>query len=183
MSEQLVSFELETDLLMALESLSNSLIKVKSGLNSYLKWSLIFGHAALQSAMCLSLITSATFLVRNRSSYKNISGDLDNVEWLYKKLQNPKFLPYIGSKNIPTLSGELSQIKRLQEVRNTFTHQKPDLYFFTFEELYELIVLTVKLSRFLISKSERMVLGVNVNTATLENQLELIESQLSQLGD
>jgi hypothetical protein len=175
-----VRFELETDLLMALESLYDSLIKVKSGRNSYLKWSLIFGHTALQSAMCLSLITSATFLVRKRSSYGDSSGDLDNVEFLYKKLQKSDLLPYVGSKNIPEVSGELSQIQRLQKIRNTFIHQQPDLYVFTFEELYELIVLTVKLSRFLISKSERMALGVNVNKATLEDQLELIESQLTR---
>ncbi len=103
MSEQSVGFELETDLLMALESLSESLIKVKNGCVKYLKWSLIFAHTALQSAMCLSLINSATFLVRKKSSYGKISGDLDNVEWLYKKLQKPDFLPYVGSKNIPTV--------------------------------------------------------------------------------
>lgn len=180
MSEQLVSFELETDLLMALESLSESLIKVKNERVNYLKWSLIFAHTALQSAMCLSLITSATFLVRKKSSYGDSSGDLDNVEWLYKKLQKPDFLPYVGSKKIPTVDGELSEIQRLQTIRNTFIHQQPDLYVFTFEELYELIVLAVKLSRFLISESDRMALGVNVNKWVLENQLELIESQLTR---
>ena len=78
------------------------------------------------------------------------------------------------SKNIPIVDGELSEIQRLQTIRNTFIHQQPDLYVFTFEELYELIVLAVKLSRFLISESDRMALGVNVNKAVLENQLELM---------
>ena len=180
MNEKLINFELEADLLMALEGLSDSLIKVESGRSSYLKWALIFGHTAMQSAMCLSLITSATFLVRKKSSYGDSSGYLDNVEWLYRKLQVVEYLPYMGSKVIPEVSGETDHIQRLQKVRNTFIHQQPDLYVFTFEELYELILLTVKLSRFLISKSERMALGVSVSKATLENQLEVIENQLTK---
>jgi len=180
LSKQLVNFELETDLLMALENLLDSLIKVKDGRINYLKWSLIFAHTALQSAMCLSLITTATFLVRNKSSYGDSSGNLDNVEWLYQKLQKPDFRPYIGSKAIPTVTGELSKIQRLQVIRNTFIHQQPDLYIFTFEELYELIVLAVKLSRFLISESDRMALGAYVNKTVLEDQLELIEIQLTR---
>ena len=179
LSKQLVSFELETDLLMALESLSDSLIKVKGGRNSYLKWSLIFAHTALQSAMCLSLITCSSLLVRKRDSYKNDSGDLDNIEWLYLKLQKPEFLTFAGSEIIPEVEGQLSKVKRLQVIRNTFIHQQPDLYTFTFEELAELIKLSVELVRFLISKSERMALGGNVKQADLETLINIIESQLT----
>lgn len=179
MIEQQVNFELDSDLLMALENLSASLIKAENVRNSYLKWSLIFGHTALQSAMCLSLRTSASFLVRKRESYQQDFGDLDNVEWLYQKLQNPDFLPYMESEVIPKVEGELNQIKRLQVFRNTFMHQQLDMYCFTFEELHELIVLTVKLTRFLVSKSERMALGVNINKVALEKQLDIVESQLT----
>jgi hypothetical protein len=175
LSEKIVSFELETDLFMALESLSDSLQKFKNGREGYLKWSIIFGHTALQSAMCLSLITAGSFLVRKRDSYDQDSGDLDNVEWLYQKLQKPEFLPFIGSKTIPEVGGELNQVKRLQIVRNTFIHQRSDLYLFTSEELRELIELTIKLTRFLVSKSERMVLGI-INKEALEAQLELVEN-------
>lgn len=174
-----MSFELESDLLMALESLSDSLIKVNNGRNSYLKWSLIFGHTVLQSSMCLSLITCSTLLVRKRESYKNNFGDLDNIEWLYLKLQKSEFLTFVGSETIPEVKGQLSKVQRLQEIRNTFIHQQPDLYCFTFEELVELIKLTVELTRFLISKSQRMALGANVTQADLESLLDIIESQLT----
>ena len=49
LTELAVNFELESDLLMALESLSEALSKVKCGNHGYLKWTLIFGHTALQS--------------------------------------------------------------------------------------------------------------------------------------
>ena len=69
LAEIAVYFELESDLLMALESTSEALSKVIEGNHCYLKWTVIFGHTALQSAMCLSLITTASFLVRKKSSY------------------------------------------------------------------------------------------------------------------
>lgn len=177
LSKKLVTFELETDLLMSLESLSDSLIKVKNGQDCYFKWSIIFSHTALQSAMCLSLITCSNLLVRKRGSYNNNSSDLDNIEWLYLKLQNTEFLTSMGSKIIPEVKGELIKIKRLQTIRNTFIHQQPDLYIFTFEELYELVQLSIALIHFLVSNSERMSLSINKNE--LENIIFKIENQLT----
>jgi len=179
LAELAVNFDLESDLLMALESISEALLKVKGGNHSYLKWAVIFGHTALQSAMCLSLITSASFLVRKRTSYKNNYGELDNIEWLYQKLQNTDLLPYVDSKIIPKNALELKQIKNLQTIRNTFIHQQPALYVYTFEELIESIGLTVKLTRFLVSSSERMALGASITKVTLEQKLGVLESQLT----
>ncbi|WP_077342880.1 hypothetical protein [Pseudocolwellia agarivorans] len=176
MPEKIISFELETDLLMALESLSSSLKKIKNGRESYLKWAFIFGHTALQSTMCLSLITTSSFLVRNKSFYQEDAGDLDNIEWLYQKLQKPEFLPYTGSKIIP--KNELNQIKNIQKIRNTFIHQQPDLYIFTFKELFDFIILMVRLIRFLVSQSERMSFGGNVNKKCFEDWLDILEKQL-----
>lgn len=48
LAELAVNFDLESDLLMALESISEALLKVKSGNHNYLKWAVIFGHTALQ---------------------------------------------------------------------------------------------------------------------------------------
>jgi hypothetical protein len=175
----LVSFELEGDLLMALEALSDALGKATSGRRNYLKWSIIFSHNALQSAMCLSLETSATFLVRKRSSYGKENGELDNIEWLYAKLRKPEFLPYLESKVIPECEGELSLVQRLQIVRNTFIHQQPDLYVFDADELYSLIGLALKLTRFLVGDSERMLFS-QVDKAILEGNLLAVESQLAR---
>lgn len=61
----------------------------------------------------------------------------NNIEWLYQKLQNADLLPYVDSKVIPKNTLELKQIKHLQTIRNTFTHQQPALYVYTFEELIE----------------------------------------------
>lgn len=116
-----------------------------------------------------------------KNSYDKISGDLDNVEWLYRKLQKSELLSFIGSTAIPEVDGELNQLERLQIVRNTFIHQQPDLYLFTFEELCELIKLTIKLTRFLVSKSERMALGNIVSKEAMEAQLDLVERHSQQV--
>ena len=98
----------------------------------YLKWSIIVGHTTLQGAMCLLLITCSNLLVRKREFYKNNSGDLDNIEWLYLKLQNTKFLTPMGSKIISEVKGVI-KIKCLQKIKihlyinsqvYTFSHLK-----------------------------------------------------------
>lgn len=180
LNAELVSFDLENDLLMALENLESTLIKVKLGNTKYLKWCLIYGHTALQTAMCLSLVPSGSFLIRKKESYDKDYGDLDNVEWLYKKLKRTDILAFMGSKAIPHVENELEQVKRLQVVRNTFIHQQSSLYVFTSEELLELILLTVNLTRFLVSKSERMSFGAYVSKTNVEHQLSSVELLLAK---
>ncbi len=180
MNLELVCFDLENDVLMALENLGHSLTKVQMGNLNHFKWALVFGHTALQSSMCLSLITSGSFLIRKRDSYHNESGDLDNIEWLYQKLQNADILPFVGSKTLPHEPNELEEIKRLQTVRNTFIHQQSSLYVFTSRELLALVSLTIKLTRFLISESERLSIGAFVSKAKLETQLSSVEQLLTK---
>ncbi|MEK0159027.1 hypothetical protein [Pseudoalteromonas piscicida] len=132
MKEKLVSFDLETDLVMSLRCLLDALSQIERGQSMYFKWAVIYGHNSVQSAMCLALITSDSRLVRKKDSYHSEYGDLDNIEWLYETQRKEDFLPYMGSKVIDSQRFEKEKISRLQTVRNTFIHQHPSLYVFTF---------------------------------------------------
>jgi len=67
------------------------------------------------------------------------------------------------------VEGELGKAKRLQEIRHIYSSTAHN--FFTFEGGYEWIILTVKLTRFRITKSERMALSKNVIKAVLKKNL------------
>lgn len=159
MNEKLISFDLETDTVMSLQCLLDALSQIESGKNSYFKWAVVYGHNSIQSVMCLALITSDSRLVRKRDSFHSEYGDLDNIEWLYEKLQKKEFLPYMDSQVIDSQQFEKIKISRLQEVRNTFIHQHPSGYVFTFNELLELIRISVDLVGFLVNESERLSLN------------------------
>ncbi len=164
MKDKLVSFDLETDLVMSLRFLSDALSQIERGETSYFKWAVIYGHNSVQSVMCLALITTDSRLVRKRDSYHSEYGDLDNIQWLYQKLCKEDFLPYMGSKTIDIERFEKDNISRLQTVRNTFIHQHPTHYVFTFRELVELIFLSVDLVSFLVNESERLAINGNVQS-------------------
>lgn len=161
MKDKLVSFDLETDLAMSLQCLSDALSQIERGETSYFKWAVVYGHNSVQSAMCLALITSDSRLVRKRDSYHSEYGDLDNIEWLYQKLCKEDWLPYMGSKAIDSKLFEKEDISRLQTTRNTFIHQHPSHYVFTFNELVELISLSVEVVGFLVNESERLAISGN----------------------
>ncbi|PIB17432.1 hypothetical protein [Vibrio rotiferianus] len=158
MKDRLVSFDLETDLVMSLRCLLDALSQIEAGQNSYFKWAVIYGHNSVQSAMCLALITSDSRLVRKRDSYHTDYGDLDNIEWLYEKLRKEDFLPYMGSQIIDNRRFKKESVSRLQTTRNTFIHQHPSQYVFTFNELAELLFLSVELVDFLVNDSERLAI-------------------------
>ena len=82
----------------------------------------------------------------------------------------------MGSKLIDSNVFPIKTIKRLQHVRNTFIHQQPSRYVFTERELFELIDYSIKLVRFLVSDSNRLVLGPI--RQKIESSLELNEKQL-----
>lgn len=164
MKDRLVSFDLETDLVMSLRCLLDALFQIEIGQNSYFKWAVIYGHNSVQSVMCLALITSNSHLVRKKDSYHVDYGDLDNIEWLYEKLRKEDFLPYMGSKVIDDQRFEKEIVSRLQTTRNTFIHQHPSQYIFTFKELVELIFLSVELVDFLVNESERLALDAHTLT-------------------
>jgi hypothetical protein len=174
MKEKLVSFDLETDTVMSLQCLLDALSQIKSGQNSYFKWAVIYGHSSVQSVMCLALITSDSRLVRKKDSFHSEYGDLDNIEWLYEKLRIEDILPYMGSQVIDSQRFEKVNISRLQTVRNTFIHQHPSGYVFTFIELVELIRISVDLVGFLVNESER--LAINGHT---ESQIKDLVGKLS----
>lgn len=161
MEEKLVSFDLDTDLVMSLKYLIDALSKIDKGNDTYFKWAIIYAHNSVQSAMCLALVTSGSHLVRKRDSYDKEYGDLDNVEWLYEKLRLECYLPYVGSQVINSDRFEKEKIKRLQAVRNTFIHQQPSLYLFTCNELVELIHISIDLVDFLVNESERFSINVH----------------------
>ncbi|HIF9274861.1 TPA: hypothetical protein ACX6QR_002883 [Photobacterium damselae] len=174
MTEKLVSFDLETDLTMSLECLSNAISRISNGNDYYLKWAVIYGHNSVQSAMCLALITSDSRLVRKRDSYDAEYGDLDSVEWLYEKLRKEEFLPYVNNLIFDSHRFQKQEVCRLQTVRNTFIHQHPCRYIFTFEELIELIDFSVNIVEFLVNESERLAI-----TGDLKSQLEELLKKLS----
>lgn len=58
MEEKLVSFDLDTDLVMSLKYLIDALSKIDKGNDTYFKWAIIYAHNSVQSAMCLALVTS-----------------------------------------------------------------------------------------------------------------------------
>ncbi|HHF3095073.1 TPA: hypothetical protein ACPJ00_004006 [Vibrio diabolicus] len=174
MKEKLVSFDLETDTVLSLQCLLYALSQIESGQNSYLKWAVIYGHNSVQSVMCLALITSDSRLVRKKDSFHSEYGDLDNIEWLYEKLRIEGFLPYIGSQAIDNKRFEKVKISRLQTVRNTFIHQHPSGYVFTFNELVELIRISVDLVGFLVNESERLALNGHT-----ESQVKDVVSKLN----
>ena len=178
MDKKLINFNLEADLSISLSCLSDAISKIRCEHEGYFKWAIIYAHNSLQTSMCLALITTNSCLVRKRDSYNKEFGELDNVEWLYTKLQNPDFLTYMGSKALPADVNGDQLIKRLQKIRNTFIHQQPSLYVFTTDELYELLDFSVKIIRFLVSKSGRMAL-VN-GTMVIEKTLDQIEMQLTK---
>ncbi|SBS35366.1 hypothetical protein MAQ5080_03150 [Marinomonas aquimarina] len=169
MDEKLVSFDLETDLVTSLRCLLEALSQIERGRNTYFKWAVVYGHNSLQSAMCLALITSDSRLVRKRDK-----GDLDNIEWLYEKLLKEDFLPYMGSHVIDSQRFEKEKISRLQTVRNTFIHQHPSLYIFTFNELVELIHISIDLVGFLVNESERLAINWHI-----QSQIKDLVSELS----
>ncbi|KUM52787.1 hypothetical protein [Rheinheimera sp. EpRS3] len=159
MDEELVTFDLATDLHISLNCLSDVLKQAISNEHKYLKWAIIYSHNSVQSAMCLALTTSDSRLTRKRDSYDRDYGELDNIEWLYEKLLNPDILPYMGSKTIDPALFNKAIVSRLQTVRNKFIHQQPITYVFTKTELIGLIDFSVSILDFLISHSERTALG------------------------
>ena len=89
-------------------------------------------------------------------------------------MQIEDFLPYIGSQVIDNQRFEKVKISRLQTVRNTFIHQHPSGYVFTFNELVELIRISVDLVGFLVNESERLALNGHT-----ESQVKDLVSKLS----
>jgi len=178
MKEKLVSFDLETDLVMSLRCLLDALSQIESGQNTYFKWAVIYGHNSVQSAMCLALITSDSRLVRKKDSYHSEYGDLDNIEWLYEKLRKKDFLPYMGSQVIDSQRFEKEKVSRLQTVRNTFIHQHPSLYVFTFNELVELISISVDLVGFLVNESERLAIN-GYTQSQIKGLVDALSTQLT----
>ena len=85
---------------------------------------------------------------------------MDNIEFLYEKLRKKDFLPYMGSQVIDSQRFKKETVIRLQIVSNTFIHQHPSLYTFTFNELVELIRISVDLVSFLVNESERLAIDV-----------------------
>ncbi|EKO3878121.1 hypothetical protein NM449_15050 [Vibrio metschnikovii] len=179
MEEKLVSFDLETDLVMSLRCLLDALSQIERGQNTYFKWAVIYGHNSVQSAMCLALITSDSRLVRKKDSYHAEYGDLDNIEWLYEKLRKENFLPYMGSQVIDSQRFEKEKVSRLQTVRNTFIHQHPSLYVFTCNELVELIRISVDLVGFLVNESERLAIN-GYTQSQIKGLVDELSTQLTR---
>ncbi|HGS4606458.1 TPA: hypothetical protein ACMDPE_003509 [Vibrio cholerae] len=175
--EKNVVFSLDEDLLTTLINLSISLEKIQDGNHYFFKWAMISAHNAVQTAMCLCLMVVDSKLVRKKETYDKDYGDLDTIQWLYKKLLDPRFAIYIGSKTIDPNDYPIATIERLQKVRNTFIHQQPSHYFFTRIELVELIDFSTKLVKFLVSESERMALGSI--KASIEQEISNVERQIT----
>lgn len=181
MVEELVTFDLATDLYISLDCLYVVLTKAISSDQKYLKWAIIYSHNSVQSAMCLALITSDSRLARKRESYTRNYGDLDSIEWLYEKLTNPDILPYMESRVIDTVLFNKKIVSRLQTVRNTFIHQQPITYVFTKTELIGLIGFSVSILDFLISNSGRMALGSEKES--IVNIIDKIKEQLESYSN
>jgi len=173
MDEELVTFDLATDLYTSLNSLSVVLKQEPQ----YLKWAIIYSHNSVQSAMCLALVTSDSRLPRKRESYDRDNGELDNIEWLYEKLLNPDILPYMGSKTIDPILFNKAIVLKLQAVRNKFIHQQPITYVYTKTEMIGLIDFAVSIVYFLVSQSERMALGPIKQE--IENVIDNLKEQLT----
>ncbi len=176
-NSRIIGFSLDRELLISLESLSDTLTKIFKDEEYYYKWAIVFSHSTIQASMCLCLDVVDSRLVRNRNSYDKDYGDLDTIEWLYKKLLKTEFIIYTNALIINENDFPLKFIQTLQIVRNTFIHQSPELYVFEKQELRELIMLSVRLIRFLVSHSERMALDIIKND--IENVICTIENQLT----
>ncbi|CAH7082396.1 hypothetical protein L1D33_04945 [Vibrio chagasii] len=156
MSKKVVSFNLETDLSMSLECLSDALERINNGDDAYFKWAVIYSHNSIQTAMCLALITSSNCLVY--SKFDTESGHLTNIGWLYERLLDERYVSYVDGLIIDSDRFEKKHVCRLQTIRNTFIHQHPISYTFASEELIELISFAINVVAFLVNESERMAL-------------------------
>ncbi|EHZ2539440.1 hypothetical protein [Vibrio diabolicus] len=179
MTEKLISFDLENDTIMSLQCLLDALSQIESGNSSYFKWAVVYGHNSAQSVMCLALITSDSHLVRKKNSCHSEYGDLDNIEWLYEKLRIKDFLPYMDSQVIDSQRFEKVKMSRLQAVRNSFIHQQPSSYVFTFNELLELIRISVDLVGFLINESGRLALNDHTESQ-IKDLVDKLRTQLTR---
>lgn len=172
-----MSFNLETDLFMSLECLSDALDRIKNGDNAYFKWAVIYSHNSLQTAMCLALITSS-----NRLAYRKFdaeSGHLTNIEWLYDRLLDKGYISYVDALIIDSNRFEKKHVCRLQTIRNTFIHQHPISYTFASEELIELIEFSINVVAFLVNESERMALDYAL-TSKVVGLLTNLTTQLTK---
>ncbi|MBE3671527.1 hypothetical protein ABMX65_22445 [Vibrio vulnificus] len=177
MSKKVVSFNLETDLSMSLECLSDALDRIKNGDDAYFKWAVIYSHNSIQTAMCLALITSGNCLVF--SKFDAESGHLTNIEWLYERLLDERYVSYVDGLIIDSDHFEKKHVCRLQAIRNTFLHQHPISYTFTSEELIELIDFSINVVAFLVNESGRMALDYAL-TSKIIGLLTKLTTQLTK---
>lgn len=149
----------------------------------YWQWIYITLHSAVQGYMVLALTGTNSLLTYSDECakewlrcYENetVLPDcyLDKFMNLYKKIKSDRFLLFLNSQKYQPTSSQKKNIKRLNDIRNTFVHYKIDLFMASQSDFpYEIVLDCLNFIEFLALKSNNIFWGEEENKSTVEKLL------------
>ncbi|MGI2883499.1 hypothetical protein ACRTDO_22315 [Vibrio furnissii] len=180
MTNELVCFNLENDIKIVLDKLHASIFKTDSESLVHLKWSIIYAHSAAQSFLALILDSSDYKLTFTKNTRSNYDGNLDTVTWLFNRLCDEESLN-IGSKEIIKFRSKFSTFfEELQRDRNYFIHQKPEVAFYTRDQLESKIYITLDFLCTTIPLCVDLPFYERLEVELIESKLASIKKQLTR---
>jgi hypothetical protein len=97
---------------------------------------------------------------------------LDKFMNLYQKIKSDRFLLFLNTQKYQPTSSQKRNIKRLNDIRNTFVHYKIDLFMASQSDFpFEIILDCLNFIEFLALKSNNIFWGEEENKSTVEKLL------------
>jgi len=91
---------------------------------------------------------------------------------LYQKIKSDRFLLFLNTQKYQPTSSQKRNIKRLNDIRNTFVHYKIDLFMASQSDFpFEIILDCLNFIEFLALKSNNIFWGEEENKSTVEKLL------------
>jgi hypothetical protein len=183
------------DAVFSLEVTVDHLAKTANDLRHW-KWVIVALHNALQGFMVLALKGSNAFAVTKKDSLKKLweaekrddqtvpPAELDTTTWLYKKIQDPKYMRmYMHSKVFSPSGTQNKSVEKLKVLRDEFIHFFPKSWGIEVSGLPQFVEDSMGVIDFLVFTSGNILWHDDSLESKASGLIECIREQIEAIAD